>query len=323
MVLLTLTALAARCAEKATPAEVAALIANAEKSFADRDQAAVGAYAGAAQEAAACATAPLPPVDVARLYIVLGLTAFLAKDRDATQAWFQSARGAFPEQALPDDSLAENHPVRQLYAGVSSTPVGGRIPRPAEGWVVVDGEPNGARPLGRTWLFQRVDGAGQVVDARWMGPSDPLPRYEHRAHTRLAVLAGGLHYPNASGVRAMGSLAAQVTTRLVGPIDLDAGLSANHFGRGWVPAARLGGRMWLREGRVVPFAGIVANITLHGDDGDEANGEHLVVRPILGVPLGARVDVGRIDLEAELQPGVGKSHDGLTTHVFTRLQVGA
>ncbi len=308
--LLLLHALAAPCEDRSSSDDIAELLGRAERAFLERDGEAVHRFSAAARRAVLCARTALPPVDVARLFVVLGLSAFLHQNRDATQRWLEAARAVRPEHPFLDPSLPPQHPLVMLYNGVTSAVPDRRpLPRPREGWILVDGTPSQTYPLGRAWLFQRADPNNRILQTALVLPGQELPSYPRWRTVQLGIALGAWHYGPPVGW--MGSFTVKLRLRPTATWELDAGLTSNSYLQGWLPSAHLGvHHLWRRE----PFAlnaGLAIDTAFHPT----------VIRPRFGPVLGLRAR-GPLPLEVQIMPTVGQRHDSPRPAIFTRFQVG-
>lgn len=302
---------AAPCAEVVGSAELLEQVARGEQAFVDRNPNAVYRAADEVRVGLACLARPPLPSDIGRVYVLFALRDFLQRDRDGAIGWLEAAVAVDPAATLPDPSLPANHPLRILLADLPPT-TGSReeLPRPAEGWLVVDGKPQNTRPLGRPWLFQWVDPSGAVLVGSLVRPDAPVPTYASRQSAHLLVLGGLWHHPNPSGVSWLGALTVGATLPAGHRVDLDGQLALNPYNGGFVPSLRAGARTWLTEDRLGPWLGLVGTVDLHADGGTLQDALGLVARPGLGLPVGVRLQAGPIQLEAELLNSLAANQRG-------------
>lgn len=306
-----------------TTADLNEHLTKAEVAFLERDKAAVSVWTNEATDSLRCLHQAVAPVDVARLYILKGLQTFLESRRSETQQWFEAARNVAPDQDLPDSSLHADHPIRVLFDGVNTaTPGTRRLPRPAGGWLVVDGRPATEAPLGRTWMLQRADPSGTIVETRLIGAADPLPAYPRTRSPHVGLLAGAWHYPNPGGPTVMGVAQLQLSLPVAGVLDADLALALGTFRSGVLPAIRAGGRVWLTSGGLSPYVAGVVELTGHADGGLQDDAIEAVVRPAVGLPVGIRWSREKLAVDVELSNTLGRAQDGDKSRVATRLVAG-
>lgn len=313
----------ATCPDRVGSAALIEEVARGERAFVERNPNGVYRATDEVRASLACLDHPVLPADLARIYVLFALRAFLERDRDAAIDWFEAARGVRPDQPLPDPSLPENHPLRELRRSVSTAPPARQaLARPEEGWIVVDGVPNGDRPLGRPWLFQWVDPSEEVILSALVAPGAPVPSYAQQRPTELVAQAGYWHHPNASDVRSFGVLSVGLLVPASRRADVDLAAAFQSGGQRWVPSARAGVRLWTSTGAFAPYLGLVGTFDLHGDGGTSLDDVGIVLRPGAGVPVGIRLRVGEVQVEADLLNTLSGSHDGEALRLSTRALIG-
>ncbi|MCB9687014.1 MAG: hypothetical protein H6735_18385 [Alphaproteobacteria bacterium] len=126
-----------------------------------------------------CLTEPLTPVSAAGFHRVNALEAFLRGDHAKTIVHFQAVRGSQPGYELPDEIAPEGHPLRVDFDKSSQFSDAGRFPLdpPETGWLLIDGSRATEAPGGRPFIFQWVQGAGQIGKSGWVDVGAALPSY--------------------------------------------------------------------------------------------------------------------------------------------------
>ena len=126
-----------------------------------------------------CVDAVLSPSEVASYHRLQALSAFLDRDHAGTVASFRSLLATAPGYLLPDDYAPPNHPMRvdfQVAQGAVGAPAA-NLRTPRSGAVQVDGKAAGEAPVDRPWVFQYVDGEGQVQTTALVPAGGAVPAY--------------------------------------------------------------------------------------------------------------------------------------------------
>lgn len=161
--------LAARSAQAACPAPVAAAdlarqLSSADAAFADLDDAGFrGAVAGARQ-GLPCVGEPLSAGQVAAWHRAEALLAFLDRDHAATVQHFQAMLGASPGWQLSEELAPDGHPLRtdfDIALGLGPPPRAALAP-PSDGSLRVDGVAASTAPQGLPYVLQHLDATGAV-----------------------------------------------------------------------------------------------------------------------------------------------------------------
>lgn len=139
-----------------------------------------------AREQLPCLNEVLEPEDVAAWFRLEGIASFVAGDAAAAAPSFATARALTPDYQLPS---ALGLPAREVYDAAlpfDAEPV--ELPKPASGWLAVDGLRASAGPGGRPFLLQWVDGPQVALSAR-VDPGDTLPAYPRHAAIPVPVVS--------------------------------------------------------------------------------------------------------------------------------------
>ena len=165
------------CARRFTSAEVSLSLTQAESAFSQLEEETFEKQMVEASGQLRCVSEPMPVPVVAQYHRLMGIRAFLARDMEAANAAFASARLLDPAYAFPDGVLPPKHPIRALYTGAQAkaTPVDPPA-IPEKGQLYFDGSPSTQRPAGRATIFQVVDKQGPTLSA-YLYPTAPLPDY--------------------------------------------------------------------------------------------------------------------------------------------------
>lgn len=320
LLVLLARAYASPCPTPTTTDSLVEALTAAEVGFTKRDRNALTTYRAEAVQTLACVEAVLAPVDIGRLYLVLGLDAFVNGDRRTTQAWFEAARTLDPDIRLPD-ALPAGHPASTLLEGVSAVPLDWvPLPPPREGSILVNGVAGAPAPAGRAWVFQHVvDGSirtTELVDA-----DAAPPTYPTRRAGRLRVGVGLWSLPNASATDVPGVVSGLVRLPATAGLDADIGAFLGIHGKGLVPGVRFGVSHPFGAATVVPRVGVAVDLTAHADGGEEDDAIGLVVRPGFGLPIGVTVAPSAWGVDLEVLPSFTWAHTGGSTPSL-RAQVG-
>jgi len=139
------------------------------------------AYRQAMDEVApalSCLDEPTTRSLCARLHRVMGLHHFLERELDAELASFAAARHVQPGYRLPTDLIPEGNPVRDHYLAVSiDDPTFVDLPRPASGYLTLDGREGLLRPTSWPTVAQHLGDDGGVLDTWYLAPGAPAPDY--------------------------------------------------------------------------------------------------------------------------------------------------
>lgn len=178
--------LAADCVERVDVEAFSARIGEAETAFGELR---VPDFFRATDEAAfllECLGQPVS-LDVAgRYHRLQGLRLYVAQDEEEAVLSFAAARSVAPGLTLPETLVPPGHELRELYARFPlENGKTWRVPRPAEGRLLFDGQESTERPTTWPTVVQLEDGSGQVTETAWLRPRDAMPAY------RIAAMEPG------------------------------------------------------------------------------------------------------------------------------------
>jgi len=207
-------------------------VTSVEQAWREMDSERVQLAVGRADVAVTCASAALSPEDVAGYFRVRGYGAFLAGDIPTAELSLLAARRIHPRYVLPEDLVADSHPMRKMFVTLAYRPTVERAPlgRPAQGVLVVDGVSDATSvPTERPFVFQHLDAAGAVLSTSVLEVGE-RPRFvEYTPPVFVDVVQ-----PDAVGVRQ------RRTSRTL----FIAGLSAAVVGAGGMVASAQVERDW-------------------------------------------------------------------------------
>ena len=129
-----------------------------------------------------CQTRLILPADCAVLHRVNALTSFLLDDEDATIAALRSAQLADPTIKLSSEIAPVGHPLREHFgaARMEANDTMQRLPRPAQGWLSIDGQRSRLAPEDRPFVLQQVGDNGHVLGTTYVAPGETRPDYPAR-----------------------------------------------------------------------------------------------------------------------------------------------
>ncbi len=182
----------AACTAGAGTQEVTAAVERAEGAFGNVDIEEFNAATDAMAALLPCVNEVIPRNTAASIHRMQGLRAFVDRDPErATQA-FAAARTIEPAYRFPELLVPEGHPVLRDYDAIPiDAPVVVEIPKPAGGYIQVDGRTAYERPTAWPVLVQIVSDEGAVRDTAYLRPSDPLPQYTVEEKVSRPVAAAG------------------------------------------------------------------------------------------------------------------------------------
>jgi len=126
-----------------------------------------------------CLSEPLTPLDVADVYKLRALDAFLAEDTEGVEDSLRSARSAAPDYRLPASIAPKGHPLKETFDRVGEdTAPRNDLPVPNDARLLVDGQPVLSRPTDRAVLLQLLTIDGAVAWTRIVEEEDDTPAYE-------------------------------------------------------------------------------------------------------------------------------------------------
>ena len=163
---------------------LAATISDATGAFAGLDLEGFEAKAGMVWKQLPCVSEPMTPIDVADVYKLRALDAFLAQDEPTVGASLTSALKAAPGTTLPASIAPKGHPLKQAFDDASASVTSGAtgpevdLPVPSEARLLVDGQPVLSRSAERAVLLQLLTMDGAVAWTHLVEPSAEVPAYE-------------------------------------------------------------------------------------------------------------------------------------------------
>lgn len=169
------------CALPPVPVDtLAASVADATGAFAGLDIEGFETQAAIVWKQLPCVSEPLTPLDVADLYKLRALDAFLAQDDAEVRDSLAGLHAAAPDYVLPPSIAPQGHPLQKTMAEVFGAPAGPRsdLPVPNEARLLVDGEPILTRPDDRAVLLQLLTMDGGVEWTRLVLEDGETPSYE-------------------------------------------------------------------------------------------------------------------------------------------------
>lgn len=170
-------AMAGTCAQPVPTEDLNKMIAAADAAFLASQSESVPPIAASLNEALPCASGLLNPVTVGGVYRVNAVSAFVARDREASKRWFAALRTADPGYALPS-MIGEKHPLRVDFLAIDLSAQTGLDLAPAStGRLWVNGNPAEKRPEALPALVQWEDSKGRVGWTALLQPGDALPEY--------------------------------------------------------------------------------------------------------------------------------------------------
>lgn len=170
----------AACALPPVPSAVlAGSIADATGAFAGLDLDGFEDRAEAVWKQLPCVSEPLTPLEVADVYKLRALDAFLAQDDLTMRQSLRSMHDTAPDYALPPTIAPHGHPLQKAMEEAANAPASPRsdLPVPNEARLLVDGEPILTRP-DRPVLMQLLTMNGGVEWTHLLPEDTPPPAYE-------------------------------------------------------------------------------------------------------------------------------------------------
>jgi hypothetical protein len=164
--LLPALAFAGECESVTTAADLRQAATEVESAWKAMDSERVDAFANRARIVVECLGETLSSEDTASYFRVRGYAEYLAGDIPAAEHSLLAARRIQPRYLIPEDLVAENHPMRKMFLTLAYRPTAVRepLPKPASGVLVVDGtSPATSTPTERPYVFQQIDAAGAVM----------------------------------------------------------------------------------------------------------------------------------------------------------------
>ena len=178
------------------------------------------------------------------------LGAFMDKEHAKTVGWFKSVFAVAPRYVLPESLAGQGHPLRINFEVAQDTPSvqGDPVPRPAVGFIRVDGKVASELPKDRPYLWQHADGDGRARQTMVVVPGMKPPRYATvRGHQKAAPRSASGNYTK---VRRSGGV------RLSIPLITVAGVSAITSGVSYGMAHSKSQKFWDRSTPDAQLAGL-------------------------------------------------------------------
>lgn len=203
------TALAAPCPETTSARALVREVSAGDAAFAELDDEGFNAALARSLEMVPCLSDPVTPGQAALFHKLHALGAFVERDDAGAVSHFRSVVASAPGYKLPESLAPEGHPLRTHFAvAEGSTPVPEPLlPVPRDGVVHIDGRRSTTAPLDRPFLYQRLDGAGQVVESALLRSHQQVPEYVSVGRTGKDGARRGVTVPLAatSGIAAVAS----------------------------------------------------------------------------------------------------------------------
>lgn len=152
----------------------ASLLDDAERSFADLDEAGFDASMELAAQRLSCLDAAVLPTLAARYHRLVALRLYVRHDQQGALLALAAARAVDPFGAFPSALLPPGHEARAMAAKASTPGDTRRSPRIRDGATIFDGTVTRQRPADRPTLFQ-VEADDQLRASRYLAPGEPLP----------------------------------------------------------------------------------------------------------------------------------------------------
>lgn len=168
----------AACAEATTNADLGAQLDEAMEAYAELDRTRFEAVLRRIKADVECLEEVIERENAAALHRATALSAFLARDEDLAGQRFAAARRIDPQFDFDEAVVPVGNPVRDLYDAfdIGDAPIE-PLPEPAEGEILLDGEPTlDRRPLLPT-VFQRVDPDQVLQVSMLLNPGAAPPAY--------------------------------------------------------------------------------------------------------------------------------------------------
>jgi hypothetical protein len=171
-----------------------AAIDTADKAVAKLDVATLIATRNSLLERVACAREPLPPAIIGGVHRVVATAASVEHQEVRIAPALASMMAADPGYQLPVELYSPSNAVRLSLAHASLLLREG-LPRPlrtpSAGWVEVEGASAQSMSTTRPSVVQYFDGAGAVLESRYLWPEDPLGDWEPVAALNVAATQPG------------------------------------------------------------------------------------------------------------------------------------
>jgi len=150
-----------------------------ETAFANLDAEGLDAAYAESKQMLQCIQGEIQGMMAAAFHRLTAMVAFVAGDRDRVLQEFNRARLLYLGYEIEDDVAPEGHPLRLLYEE-SKTMGEGELQRgipPADGWLVVDGVRNGARPVSADVFIQVYNMDGTRIETVFLPAGEEMPAW--------------------------------------------------------------------------------------------------------------------------------------------------
>lgn len=171
-------AAAAPCAAKAAGSELSQAITDMDVAFGELDEAGFRRARSHRGQLLPCLGEQLSPAQVTAVHRSEALASFLDRQPAAAVGAMRALLAVAPGYSFTEEIAPIGHPLHIYYEiALGSPTVAGRaLPRPAGGWIEVDGVATELAPPDRPYLFQRMDRDGQVLQTELvMAGAEPTP----------------------------------------------------------------------------------------------------------------------------------------------------
>ena len=175
------------CLVRSAGSELSQSITDMDVAFGDLDEAGFRTARARRSQLLPCLGERLTPAQVTALHRSEALASFLDRQPAAAVGAMRSLLSVAPGYSFTEEIAPIGHPLHVYYeiALGSPTVAADPLPRPAGGWVEVDGVATELAPPDRPYLFQRMDRDGQVLQTELvMAGAQPTP-YVSRAGKAL------------------------------------------------------------------------------------------------------------------------------------------
>ena len=216
------------CAEKVDARAFHQKVSEGDSAYAEMELEAFQAARMAARAMVPCLDEELTPAQVAGYHRMEALGSFLARDHAAAVASLRSLVAAAPGYTLSTDLAPDGHPFRLYFSIAEGTPPspGAPLPRPAGGWVHIDGAAATERPVDRPYVYQAFDSGG-ILQVSALRETGALPPGDTGSVTALPRAAASTRTARVLGIVSAGS------ALVAGGLYLGARGSAGRF---WDPS---------------------------------------------------------------------------------------
>ncbi|MCB9765810.1 MAG: hypothetical protein H6739_38905 [Alphaproteobacteria bacterium] len=167
------------CTQQTTLADLNAAAARGEQAFADLDVEALNAARDDALEALPCLGESISPSDAAAFHRLMGMSAFVARERQQVTSEFHAARKLQPGYEVPESVAPPGHPLIEAYNDAVLADEGAlRTPYPpVGGYVTVGGVRGAPRPANSPVILQVYESGDTLVETLYLPPGETLPEW--------------------------------------------------------------------------------------------------------------------------------------------------